>query len=69
MSTAKLVPTTVTESTVGTVLFETQVHRRRPRVARKPDGTMVVCSGRTARKHGWEIIATCFSRSQYKAAE
>lgn len=64
----RLVPTEVTEATLGTVLFDTQVHRRRPRVAQKPDGTMVVCSGRTARKHGWTIVATCFSRSQYKVA-
>lgn len=38
--------------------------RRRPVQARKPDGTMVVCCSRTARKHGWAIEGRLFSTTK-----
>lgn len=34
--------------------------RRRPTLARNHDGQLVVCSSRTARKHGWTIEGRLF---------
>ena len=34
--------------------------RRRPTLARNHDGQLVVCSSRTARKHGWKIEGKLF---------
>lgn len=61
MSTAKLVPTQVNETTMGAVLFDGL--RRRPALARDNKGKLVVCSPRTARKNGWSIEGRAFTRS------
>lgn len=41
-------------------------YRRRPVMARNAEGTLVVCCGRTARKHGWAIEGTLFSSAPPK---
>lgn len=62
----KLVPTVVTESTMGDALFNGV--RRRPALCRKPDGTLVVCSSRTARRNGWALVQRAFSRADNRRA-
>lgn len=36
--------------------------RRRPVEAIDDEGNLVVCCSRTARKHGWELVARLFKR-------
>jgi len=56
----KLQPTQVTEETLGDVVYDGV--RQRPTIAKRPDGKLVVCAARTARKHGWAIQEKLFVR-------
>lgn len=58
---AKLVPVFVSDPiTAGDALFDGR--RRRPVAAFTPEGKGVVCCSRTAKKHGWTVVARAFSR-------
>lgn len=59
-NTTKLVPTVVTEATLGDVAFDGT--RRRPVVALNDDGDLVVCCRRTAKTHGWKVEGTLHQR-------
>lgn len=56
----KLNPVVVTERTLGDAAFDGI--RIRPAVAINAEGKLVVCSKRTARKHGWEIQGVLHQR-------
>lgn len=63
MQTTKLSPVFVTANVTaaGNALFDGV--RRRPAACFTQDGRAVVCSPRTARKHGWTIVARTFIRA------
>jgi len=61
-ATARLTPTIVTKSDIGTVAFDGQ--RRRPILAINDDGELVVCCRATARIHGWKVEGQLHVRPQ-----
>lgn len=63
MSTKKLTPVPVANE-LEAIRAATDGVRRRPVLARKPDGTNVVCCRRTARKHGWEVEGRLYIRTR-----
>lgn len=68
---SKLNPIIVTLETVGDAVFNEEKNqgRRRPIMAKRPDGKLVVCCRHTARKHGWEIEGKLFQRVSNRAAK
>lgn len=64
---SKLIPTIVTEATLGDVVFSGQ--RSRPIVARMQDGSTVVCCRSTARRHGWVVEGKAYAKPKAPKAE
>jgi hypothetical protein len=62
MTTTKLVPTEVTEATMGDVAFDGV--RQRPVVAINDDGKLIICCRRTASKNGWKVEGTLHQRTR-----
>lgn len=61
---SKLIPTQVSEATMGEVAFDGV--RRRPVVAIDDNGDLVVCCRRTATTHGWKLQGSLHTRSRVK---
>lgn len=62
MTTTKLIPTKVTEATMGDVAFDGI--RQRPVVAINDDGKLIICCRRTASKNGWKVEGTLHQRTR-----
>lgn len=59
----KLSPVVIASKTAAKKLV-TQEDRKRPVVAINEEGKLVVCSRRTARKHGWEVQEVMYARTK-----
>lgn len=57
---SKLIPTIVTEATIGDAAFSGQ--RSRPVLATMKDGSTVVCCRSTARRHGWTVEGKLYAK-------
>jgi len=65
MQTARFPQVVRTETQAANIAFSGA--RRRPALAMAGD-TLVVCSSRTARKHGWTLVGRMFDRRANRTA-